>query len=165
MLNAIVLLIILLRVFLQHRAEHCSDSGALHPVLFPLPIVGISAVIGLSSGLIGIGGGIVLGPILYLAGMSYQRIPIVTAIYIFINSLAGILARLPDFTASLAEGSLLRENILALVLLPLASALSSILTMRFIVYRVNSRQVKLLVMATIALIAIYNMIRLVLSYG
>ncbi len=172
LLNTIVLLIILMSFFLQYRTEKRRPSRELLcPHISPLLLVGISALIGLSSGLVGIGGGIILGPILYLSGMSYLHIPIVTAIYIFINSVVGIGARLPHIVQNFidiverAEGSFLQHSVWTLPLLPLTSALSSILTMRFVAYRVSSNGVKLLVMLTVGSIAVYNMIRLALDYG
>lgn len=55
-----------------------------------LILVAVSFGIGLLSGMIGIGGGIILGPILYIFGMSYMHIPLITALYIAINSSMGL---------------------------------------------------------------------------
>jgi uncharacterized membrane protein YfcA len=52
----------------------------------------IGAIIGFLSGLIGIGGGIVLSPVLYLLGWAnMKQTASVSALFIFVNSIAGIL--------------------------------------------------------------------------
>lgn len=65
----------------------------LVPQSIPLTIIlGIS--IGLLSGLLGIGGGIILSPILILLGWcSVKQTAAVSAIFIFVNSLSGLLGK------------------------------------------------------------------------
>ncbi len=76
----------------------------------PLVSAGIGAGIGWLSGLIGIGGGIILSPILLLLKWTDQKqTAAISAIFIFVNSLAGLLGQFskgikftPDMTAYVA---------------------------------------------------------------
>lgn len=85
----------------------------------PVPVVAallIGGVLGLVSGLIGIGGGILLSPLLLLAGWADTRTTAcVSALFILVNSLSGLVALastgLPPFAwssllAALAGGAL-----------------------------------------------------------
>lgn len=57
--------------------------------------LGVGAVIGLLSGLIGIGGGIILSPILLLLKWTNQKqTAAISAMFIFVNSLSGLLGQL-----------------------------------------------------------------------
>lgn len=57
-------------------------------------MVGIGAGIGLLSGVVGVGGGIFLSPVLILAGWAdAKRTAATSALFIFANSLAGLAAR------------------------------------------------------------------------
>jgi len=67
--------------------------------LLPAPkwyiLFGIGAGIGLVSGMIGMGGGILLSPLLLLMGWSTQKqTAAISAIFIFLNSMAGIAGQL-----------------------------------------------------------------------
>jgi uncharacterized membrane protein YfcA len=54
----------------------------------------LGLLIGLLSGLLGIGGGIILSPILILLGWcTVKQTAAVSAIFIFVNSLAGLLGK------------------------------------------------------------------------
>ncbi len=65
-------------------------SGEVKPVNIPLALF-IGAAIGFVSGLIGIGGGIILSPIILLLGWAnIKQTAAVSAIFIFVNSLAGL---------------------------------------------------------------------------
>jgi uncharacterized membrane protein YfcA len=60
------------------------------PILFV-----IGAAIGLVSGMIGMGGGILLSPILLLMGWStMKQTAAISAIFIFLNSIAGIVGQM-----------------------------------------------------------------------
>jgi len=60
-----------------------------------IPALLIGAVIGFLSGLIGIGGGIILSPILLLLGWSnMKQTAAISALFIFVNSLAGLMGQL-----------------------------------------------------------------------
>ena len=53
--------------------------------------VGIGAVLGFFSGLIGIGGGIILSPVILLLGWaSMKQTAAVSAVFILVNSMAGL---------------------------------------------------------------------------
>ncbi|MEQ1798238.1 MAG: sulfite exporter TauE/SafE family protein [Lacibacter sp.] len=56
-----------------------------------LPAIGIGAVIGFLSGLIGIGGGIILSPVLVLLRWAdMKQTAAISALFIFVNSLSGL---------------------------------------------------------------------------
>ena len=63
----------------------------LEPVNIPLALL-IGAVIGFLSGLIGIGGGIILSPLLLLLGWGdMKKTAAVSALFIFVNSVSGLI--------------------------------------------------------------------------
>lgn len=71
----------------------------------------IGAAIGLLSGLIGIGGGILLSPLLiFLRWSSFKETACISALFIFVNSLAGLLGNaalsLPNLTNLFQESNL-----------------------------------------------------------
>ena len=66
------------------------------------------AVLGLLSGLTGIGGGIFLAPLMYLAGWARPRVIAASAsLFIFVNSLAGLAGHLGKFMDTQEPGLLL----------------------------------------------------------
>jgi uncharacterized membrane protein YfcA len=83
---ATVLLVAVLRlvgVFGKERIE-------IKPVNLPLALL-IGAIIGFLSGLIGIGGGIILSPVILLLGWgSMKQTAAVSALFIFVNSISGL---------------------------------------------------------------------------
>ncbi|CAE6508076.1 MAG: sulfite exporter TauE/SafE family protein [Nitrosomonas sp. PRO4] len=87
------LLIASLLMIRQHRAYDNPHAQYTPPALFPA--ISAGAALGFLSGLIGIGGGIFLAPLLYLqrAG-SPRRIATTASLFILINSLAGLLGHL-----------------------------------------------------------------------
>ncbi len=67
------------------------QKGELKPINLPLALF-IGAVIGFLSGLIGIGGGIILSPVLLLLGWAdIKKSAAVSALFIFVNSVSGLL--------------------------------------------------------------------------
>jgi uncharacterized membrane protein YfcA len=65
-------------------------KGELKPIDIPLALF-IGALIGLLSGLIGIGGGIILSPVLLLLGWAdIKKSAAVSALFIFVNSISGL---------------------------------------------------------------------------
>ncbi|MCF6132622.1 sulfite exporter TauE/SafE family protein [Flavobacterium wongokense] len=66
------------------------QKGELKPVDLPVALY-IGALIGLLSGLIGIGGGIILSPVLLLLGWAdIKKSAAVSALFIFVNSISGL---------------------------------------------------------------------------
>ena len=62
----------------------------LQPINIPIALC-IGAVIGFISGLIGIGGGIILSPVLLLLGWAtMKQTAAISALFIFVNSIAGL---------------------------------------------------------------------------
>lgn len=67
------------------------ENPQLQPVNFPLALL-IGALIGFLSGLIGIGGGIILSPVLLLLSWAnMKQTAAVSALFILVNSAAGLL--------------------------------------------------------------------------
>ncbi len=88
-LLGIVLLLSIIRL-VWNNANQTIKSEPKWPILF---IIG--AAIGLVSGMIGMGGGILLSPILLLMGWStMKQTAAISAIFIFLNSIAGIIGQM-----------------------------------------------------------------------
>ena len=70
--------------------DNRQTEGANKPVFIPLALL-IGAAIGLLSGMIGIGGGIILSPVLLLLGWANMKeSAAISALFIFVNSGAGM---------------------------------------------------------------------------
>lgn len=83
----IALLITALRLFIP---IHSNEETTHAPTLF---LILIGATIGFVSGLIGIGGGIILSPILLLSKWSNVKVTAgISALFIFVNSVSGLSA-------------------------------------------------------------------------
>ena len=83
----IVLFIIVLRFLL---IKNVPGDVERKDAAFPLLLI-IGGAIGFLSGLIGIGGGVLLSPVILLAGWAGQKqTASVSALFIFVNSLAGL---------------------------------------------------------------------------
>lgn len=85
----LVLLLSIIRLVMNSAEKPLSPR----PKWYVLFVIG--AAIGLVSGMIGMGGGILLSPILLLMGWSTQKqTAAISAIFIFLNSMAGIAGQL-----------------------------------------------------------------------
>ncbi len=109
----IILLYAALRL-LPRRTQKAADTDTQRRIPLWLSI-SAGAVIGLMSGLVGVGGGIFLSPILLLTGMASTRQTMsISAAFILVNSLAGLAglassasslpAQLPIWLAAVAAG-------------------------------------------------------------
>lgn len=88
-LLGVVLLLSIVRLIWTKANQELKESPKW-PILFL-----IGASIGLVSGMIGMGGGILLSPILLLMGWStMKQTAAISAIFIFLNSIAGIIGQL-----------------------------------------------------------------------
>ncbi len=86
----VLLLFPIIRFFFFKNA----DPKDLKPATIGLSLL-IGAVIGLLSGMIGIGGGIILSPVLLLLKWTDQKqTAAISALFIFVNSVAGLLGQL-----------------------------------------------------------------------
>lgn len=86
----LLLLLPILRFFLFKDSK---QAGTIEPQLWMSIIIGAS--IGFLSGLIGIGGGIILSPILLLLKWTDQKqTAAISALFIFVNSLSGLFGQL-----------------------------------------------------------------------
>lgn len=98
-LLAICLLIAIARMIIQYKEQGQSNKHA--PLWLCLLIGG---VIGLLSGMIGIGGGIILSPLILLLGWaSLKETAAVSALFIFVNSLSGLVGQLQKGTLQLTD--------------------------------------------------------------
>ena len=87
-LLAICLFIAVVRILFQHASHPKTDK--IVPIWAALLI---GAFIGLISGMIGIGGGILLSPLILLfSWANLKETAAVSALFIFVNSLAGLIA-------------------------------------------------------------------------
>jgi uncharacterized membrane protein YfcA len=76
----------------------------LKPVKLELALA-IGAIIGLMSGLIGIGGGIILSPVILLLGWGRMKeTAAVSALFIFVNSLSGLIGLMSYNTIQISVG-------------------------------------------------------------
>src|SRR6188768_3220880 len=84
---AVLLLFSVIRLLVDMRLRTTKET--IHPQLFISLAIG--AIIGFLSGMIGIGGGIILSPvILLLHWADMKKTAAVSALFIFVNSLAGL---------------------------------------------------------------------------
>ncbi len=96
---AICLLIAIARMIVQYKEQ--GDTHQHAPLWLCLLIGG---VIGLLSGMIGIGGGIILSPLILLLGWaSLKETAAVSALFIFVNSLSGLIGQLQKGTLLLSD--------------------------------------------------------------
>jgi uncharacterized membrane protein YfcA len=85
----LILLIPIVKMLLPVRKERNISEHFNWPLAFLM-----GAAIGLISGLIGIGGGILLSPLLILLGWTnMKQTAAISALFIFVNSLAGLLGQ------------------------------------------------------------------------
>ena len=108
---AIVLLIAGLRFLLEARSSKSESVLRIPPLVISLPV---GALVGFVSGLVGVGGGIFLSPlILMLNWADAKRTAATSAAFIFVNSISGVFGRLTAGTFAL--GSLLPFLIAAFI--------------------------------------------------
>jgi uncharacterized protein len=86
------------------RKEGKDATRKLHPIAGIL----LGAIMGFASGLIGVGGGIFLSPILIIGGLATTRQSLgIASLFILLNSMAGILGHLKSLQAVPPEVALL----------------------------------------------------------
>ncbi len=86
----IILASVLIVAVLRLLGLFGKEQPVLKPINIPLALL-IGAVIGFLSGLIGIGGGIILSPVILLLGWAkMKQTAAVSALFIFVNSIAGL---------------------------------------------------------------------------
>ncbi|MES2271679.1 MAG: sulfite exporter TauE/SafE family protein [Pseudomonadota bacterium] len=92
----------LLLLFQPERSEDLPDSQSR--VLTPI----LGAGVGFLSGLVGIGGGIFLAPIMHLIGWARaKRIAASASVFILVNSIAGLVGQLMKINDPVLEGHLM----------------------------------------------------------
>ena len=88
-----VLFLAALRIFISNEIQPLQRK--ISPAGKWLAALGIGAVLGLLAGMVGIGGGIFLGPVLLLLHLANaKQTAAITSAFIFLNSLSGFLAHL-----------------------------------------------------------------------
>lgn len=94
-LAACLLVIALKMIFYKKQFNNKENISNLPPLKFSLPA---GAILGFISGLVGIGGGIFLAPILYAFRWGKPKeIATVAASFIFVNSIAGLIGQLTKY--------------------------------------------------------------------
>lgn len=108
----VLLLIAVIRFFFTRNAK----PEDMRPYNIPLAIA-IGAIIGLLSGMIGIGGGIILSPILLLLKWTDQKqTAAISALFIFVNSVSGLFGQL-------TQGIVFTSQMLVMVIIAFAGGL------------------------------------------
>ena len=93
------------------------ESEEIRPLNLPLAL-GIGAVIGLASGLLGIGGGIFLTPLLLLLHLAKMKTAAaVSALFIFVNSVSG-------FAGLVEKGLALDNQVISWIVIAVAGGLA-----------------------------------------
>lgn len=88
----ITLLVAAIRMFLFRKKDFSYSDHAEKPPLLASALIG--AILGFVSGLVGIGGGIFLAPLLYLFKWGTpKRIAATASAFIFLNSISGLLGQ------------------------------------------------------------------------
>lgn len=155
-----VLLALVLQMLMRARPDAMYSNV---PRISGLKLLGISALIGFLSGIIGIGGGIVLGPILHLRGMKYIYIRPITSAYIFLNSIVGIYAQSNKWLAQMTMNEFL-ASLLPYAPLFLAGALGSGISNIFTGKIIKERYIRRTVLAVMIVISMFNLIRAGVRY-
>jgi len=107
---AVILLFSCYRLLIKNKTENNENSSEV-PVYY---LLGIGALVGFLSGMLGIGGGIILSPLLILFKWTDARATAaISAPFIFLNSISGLVA----FSVS---GGSVPPNILPLILVVVA---------------------------------------------
>lgn len=111
-LLGIILIISIIRILFFFKKE----VEQLHPISIPKALI-IGAFIGFISGLLGIGGGIILSPVILILGWgNMKQTAAVSALFIFMNSIAG-------FLGFVSNGGSFPHNMLSIVLLVCAGGI------------------------------------------
>lgn len=109
-LYKIILATVLIVAVLRLLGAFGKERMRLRPLNLPLALL-IGAVIGFLSGLIGIGGGIILSPVILLLGWgNMKQTAAVSALFIFVNSISGLFG-------FISKGGILPNSSLPLVAL------------------------------------------------
>jgi uncharacterized membrane protein YfcA len=88
----ISLILVALRIYVIEKTSPKLNAGKMQRVILSL-IVG--AVLGLIAGIVGIGGGIYLVPLIIILGLGTEKEAAACgAIFIWVNSLSGLMARI-----------------------------------------------------------------------
>ena len=97
--------LLLAEPFFKHQSSHPASSDFVQHKAFP-PIVG--SIIGFLSGMVGIGGGIFLAPVLLLTHWAdSRRIAATASIFILVNSVAGIAGQIGKTGTVQAAGAII----------------------------------------------------------
>jgi len=137
----ITLLITGLRMLFSYKNYNSSPKS-----YSPLPLwagAGIGSVLGFLSGIVGIGGGIFLAPILYyFRSGSPKQIAATASIFILVNSIFGLLGQLQKNTIS----ELILEYWYLPVLVIIGGQIGNMLTVKFIPARIIALLTAILVL-------------------
>ncbi len=163
-LSSSVLLILIFRIVYKKKSISENIIERNYSGKSDYILILVSMGIGFLSGIIGIGGGIILGPVLFLRGMSYLRIRLVTSIYIFLNSIIGIIAQMSKWLSQTTVADL-SSQIAPYVQLVFVCVIGSAFTNIFSGIIKKEHYIKRTALSLMVVVSIFNFIRAGIIYG
>ena len=125
----------------ERKTENFEVKSILDKNLYKVALP-LGGLLGFVSGVIGIGGGIFLAPVLHILKLaSAKQIAATTSFFILLNSLAGLLGQLQK-NIIVVESAIVAENVLLFVLLPLSVFIGGQVGSRLGAYKINPVYIK-----------------------
>jgi len=106
-LLAVMLFLAGVQMLVGGTPQEAANVGPKHARSTPIAIV-TGGILGFLSGLVGIGGGIFLAPVLHILNWtSARKIAAICSLFILVNSIAGLLGQLTKFNSDTDFGSVI----------------------------------------------------------